>query len=73
MSITNNASILIPMGTLMITGNYTQESQGKLELEIRGDTDSDVDHLVVTEKMKLGGTLELTVNSSQLTKFNNFR
>ncbi|MBX3356617.1 MAG: hypothetical protein KF724_13045 [Phycisphaeraceae bacterium] len=46
-------------GTLSITGNYTQQTNGALSIEIGGSSPRDSDRLAITGTANLGGTLEV--------------
>ncbi len=47
------------IGSLMIDGNYTQLSSGKLTLEVAGISSETYDHLNITGSAMLDGTLEV--------------
>ena len=60
-NVTNNG-IVAPgnsPGTLSITGNYTQNAEGTLKIELASPTS--FDRLAVTGNMALGGTLEISL------------
>ncbi|MEX2168640.1 MAG: autotransporter-associated beta strand repeat-containing protein [Pirellulales bacterium] len=60
-NVTNNG-IVAPgnsPGTLHITGNYTQNAEGTLKIELASPTS--FDRLAVTGNMALGGTLEISL------------
>jgi hypothetical protein len=55
-----NPGVDIFVGTLAITGNYTQTATGVVNIKIGGPTEEDYDHLVVQ------GTADLDANGATL-------
>jgi hypothetical protein len=56
------------VGTLVIDGDYTQTSTGKLTIETTGLADGEFDALHVTGAATLGGTLEMLFPADYLPK-----
>jgi hypothetical protein len=56
-----NSGSFSPGGTLTVTGDYTQESAGELDIDIEGTTAGTYDVLAVSDVATLAGKLKVTL------------